>query len=85
MSPYPEDEAPLIPGVDYDILTEEEMAEERAKPEPLAAEYQAGIIAKYGTPVGGDPADRSPVSEEQIARTNKKLLERIESGKPLSG
>lgn len=85
MADSPQDEAPRIPGVDYDVLTDEEMAAELAKPDPLAAEYQADIIAKYGTPVGGDSADRFPVSEEESERINKKLLERLESGKPLSG
>lgn len=68
----PTDESPLVPGVDYDILTPEELAAELAQPDPASKEAWF-IEAFKELPETITPEDHFDISPEEA----KEILARL--------
>lgn len=70
-TPQSESEAPLIPGVDYDVLTPEELAAELAQPDPGLGENDAHVLATGGKLPTGEGGEIIPLEEA------RKILARL--------
>lgn len=74
---HQDDDRPLIPGVDYDVLSEEELAAELAQPDPLVEENDAHVLALVGELPEYHPEDHSEISPEENAEISRRLVAKL--------